>query len=102
MLAAPGAPRLATRLLGADVSLPVLLGPAGLAGVMHPAGEPAVAARGGRGGHALRLAVHVEPPADARGGAGPAMFQLYALRDRADTDRLVDQAAAARAARCWS
>src|SRR4051794_41455713 len=90
VLAAPGVPRLATRLLGSDVALPVLLGPAGLAGVLHPAGEPAVArAAAAAGTHFVWPCMSSHP---LRTGT---MFQLYAMRQRADTDRLVDLAASA-------
>jgi L-lactate dehydrogenase (cytochrome) len=88
-------PRLATRLLGADVSLPVLLGPCGLAGIMHPAGEPAVARAAAAAGTRFVWPCMSTRPLTRTAAAGPAMFQLYALRDRAATDRLLDQAAGA-------
>src|SRR4051794_24378579 len=95
VLAAPGVPRLGTRLLGADVALPVLLGPAGLAGVMHPAAEPAVARAAAAAGTRLVWPCMSSRPLTREAAAGPAMFQLYALRDPAATDRLLDRAAAA-------
>jgi isopentenyl diphosphate isomerase/L-lactate dehydrogenase-like FMN-dependent dehydrogenase len=95
VLTAPGVPRLATRLLGADVSLPVLLGPAGLAGVLHPAGEPAVARAAAAAGTRFVWPAMTSHLLTAAGAPGPAMFQLYAMRRQLDTDRLVDQAATA-------
>jgi isopentenyl diphosphate isomerase/L-lactate dehydrogenase-like FMN-dependent dehydrogenase len=90
VLRAPGVPRLGTRLLGAEVSLPLLLAPAGLAGVMHPAGEPAVArAAAAAGTH------FIWPCMSSRPLQAGTMFQLYAMQRRADTDRLVDLAASA-------
>src|SRR3954451_23840253 len=76
VLAAPGTPSLATRLLGADVSLPVLLGPAGLAGVMHPAAEPAVARAAAAAGTRLVWPCMSTKPLTRAAAPGPAMFQL--------------------------
>jgi isopentenyl diphosphate isomerase/L-lactate dehydrogenase-like FMN-dependent dehydrogenase len=89
------APVTATELLGTPVSLPVVLGPAGLAGLVHADAEPAVAAAAARAGTAFTAAALSSAPLRdiaAAAGGGPLWFQLYATRDRRGCEGLIQQA----------
>jgi L-lactate dehydrogenase (cytochrome) len=82
--------------LGRPVQLPLVLAPTGFTKVLHPAGEPAVAAAAGRRGlpYALSTMATTSVGDLAAGPHGDLWFQLYILRDRGQAGALVDQAAA--------
>jgi len=83
--------------LGRKLPTPLILGPAGLAGVAHPGGE-AVAA-GAAGERDLPFVLSTAGSASiedvAAAATGPLWFQLYLWRDRAVTRALVERARAA-------
>ncbi|WP_265920519.1 alpha-hydroxy acid oxidase [Cupriavidus nantongensis] len=93
-----GERRIATRMLGQEVAMPVALAPTGLAGMQHADGE-ILAARAARDfGVPFTLSTvsicSIEDVAEATGGH-PFWFQLYVMRDRAFVERLMDRARAA-------
>ncbi|WP_444632813.1 alpha-hydroxy acid oxidase [Cupriavidus oxalaticus] len=93
-----GERRIATRMLGQDVAMPVAIAPTGLAGMQHADGE-ILAARAARDfGVPFTLSTvsicSIEDVAEATGGH-PFWFQLYVMRDRAFVERLMDRARAA-------
>ncbi|HUD68699.1 MAG TPA: alpha-hydroxy acid oxidase [Acidimicrobiales bacterium] len=99
-MAVPGAPvtpALATSVLGADVSLPVILAPVGFTRAMAPSGDVA----GATAAHAAKtiftmstMSGHsIEDVAAAAGGQG--WFQLYGLGGRTGSEQLVRRARAA-------
>ncbi|MGZ4352685.1 MAG: alpha-hydroxy acid oxidase [Gaiellaceae bacterium] len=88
----------ATTVLGTEVALPVLLGPAALQGLAHPDGELATARGASAAGTVFCLSTLANcAPADVAAAApgAPRWFQLYAFRDQGITRGLVEQAAAA-------
>jgi isopentenyl diphosphate isomerase/L-lactate dehydrogenase-like FMN-dependent dehydrogenase len=85
---------LATRVLGADISLPFLLAPVGYSRMMHPGGEVAAAAAAGAFGTGYILSTisghkleHVKAAT-----AGPAWFQLYLLGGREPAEAAIERA----------
>ncbi len=88
----------ATTVLGAEVSMPVLLAPTGYQRLAHDAGERATAKAAAAAGTVMVTStfatVSMEDVADAAPG-GHRWFQLYVLRDRGVTAELVQRAAAA-------
>ncbi len=90
------AARTATRVLGSEIALPVLLAPCAFAGHAHPEAEAAAV----RGAHAAGTLAVVSTastlPAEeiARASAGPLWFQLYTEPDRGVTDERVARAEA--------
>jgi isopentenyl diphosphate isomerase/L-lactate dehydrogenase-like FMN-dependent dehydrogenase len=70
---------LRTRVLGCDVSMPVLLAPVGYCRIMHPAGEVAAARAAGAAGTASILStVSGHRLEDVKAASsGPVWFQLY-------------------------
>lgn len=92
-----GVPRLDTRLHGAPIAAPVVFAPCGLAGLVHPEGELAVArVASDRGTIAMfsTFSTHALEQI-AESGSGTKWFQLYLLGGRSGADRLVDRAEAA-------
>jgi L-lactate dehydrogenase (cytochrome) len=92
--------RLAVRVLGQDLDLPVYLAPAGLARVVHPAGEVA-AARGARdAGTAFGLSTASSCPIEdvCAGGDDRTWFQLYLWQSREVVASLIQRAQASGAA----
>ncbi|MBO0774757.1 MAG: alpha-hydroxy-acid oxidizing protein [Actinobacteria bacterium] len=96
-LAGAAGPDTATEVLGRPVPLPLVLAPTGFTRMMHPAGESAVAAAAARRGlpYTLSTMATTSIPDLAAGPHGDLWFQLYVLRDRRQSNALVDQAAAA-------
>ncbi|HUI03697.1 MAG TPA: alpha-hydroxy acid oxidase, partial [Acidimicrobiales bacterium] len=96
MAASPGvpAPDLSTRVLGTDVSMPLLLSPVGFTRMMDPAGDVAAAQAAAAAGTVVSLSSlsghSIAEVGEA--GAGPAWFQLYMLGGRAGAEQLVDRA----------
>lgn len=86
-----------TRLLGSDISFPVLLGPVGYSRLFHPDGEIGIAAAAGAAG-----TIYVLPTISGhsiedvkRATAGPLWFQLYILGGREAAESALDRAARA-------
>jgi L-lactate dehydrogenase (cytochrome) len=86
-------PSLETEVLGVPVSIPVLLAPCGLVGLMHPDGAIGAARAAKRSGTVSVLStVAGTPPEGLAGEPGPRWFQLYAA-DRAIAEGLMQRAA---------
>ena len=87
----------ATTVLGAEVSLPVLIAPTAFHRLAHPDGELATARAAGEAGTVFVLSTlsntRVEDVVAA--ASGPVWFQLYVYRDRAATEALVRRVEAA-------
>ncbi len=86
----------ATTVLGAEVSLPVLLAPIALQRMAHPDGEPATARAAAAAGTVFTLSTLAssrpsEVAEHAPAGA-PRWFQLYVFKDRGVTRALLDEA----------
>ena len=90
--------RLDTRVLGADLRLPVLLSPAGVHCLCDDEGERASARAAAAAGSLFCLSQHatrtIEDVAAAAPRA-PRWYQTYILKDRSVTERLVRRAVAA-------
>jgi isopentenyl diphosphate isomerase/L-lactate dehydrogenase-like FMN-dependent dehydrogenase len=86
--------RTGVRIGGSDLSLPVLLGPAGLNAVVHRHGELAAARAAGNAGtvYTVSTASSFSIEEIARVATGPLWFQLYLWRDREIIGGLVDRA----------
>lgn len=86
----------ATTVLGQHVALPILLGPAGLARLVHPQGEVAAARAAGRAGTAFGLSTGSSTTIEdvAAAADGPLWFQLYLWRDREVIEGLMSRAEA--------
>src|SRR5512137_3082614 len=88
-----------TRMLGAEVAMPVALAPTGLTGMYHADGEILAARAAERFGVPFTLSTmsicSIEDVAAHT--TAPFWFQLYVMRDREFIGRLIDRA---RAARC--
>ncbi|MCC6175346.1 MAG: alpha-hydroxy-acid oxidizing protein [Chloroflexi bacterium] len=86
-----------TTVLGQPVSMPLILAPTGLAGMVWPRGEIEAARAAARRGIIYTVSTHaacsIEEIAEAT--SGPLWFQLYVLRDRDLTRSLVERAKAA-------
>ena len=92
--------RTETTLLGASVSLPVIVGPMGLQRAVHPDGELAMAAGAARAGSLFIVAVNATTSIEEIAAAQPKLplwFQLYNWDDR---DALAGVIARAEAAGC--
>jgi len=83
-----------TRVLGHDLSLPVMLAPVGYSRLMHPGGEVAAAGAAGRAGTAYILSTvsghkleHVKAASK-----GPVMYQLYLMGGRAAAEAAIERA----------
>lgn len=95
MLVDVGALSTATTVLGAPVSLPVLVAPTAFLRLAHPDGEPAVARAAAAAGTIYCLStLATAAPAEVASAApdGRRWFQLYCYRDRGITRALVEQA----------
>ena len=92
--AAVGEPELSTTVLGAELSMPVLLAPCGLVRLMHPDGAAGAArAAHRRGTVAIVSAVAGTPLEDVAAAApGPLWFQLYSPGGAGETQELVGRA----------
>ncbi|WP_418315495.1 alpha-hydroxy acid oxidase [Piscinibacter sakaiensis] len=87
---------LATRIVGHDAKLPLILAPTGLAGMFYPGGEMAAASAAEAAGIPYCLSTNsvasIEEVAAAVPG-GDRWFQLYIMKDRGLTDALLERAA---------
>ena len=83
----------AVDLFGAPVSAPFVIGPTGLAGVARPGAELDLARAAAAFGIPFVMSTAAAVPlADvARASAGRRWFQLYLLRERSLTERLLDE-----------
>ncbi len=89
----------ATTVLGADVSMPVLVAPTALHRMAHPDGEPGMARAAAAAGTVYCLStLATSRPSEvaASAPAAPRWFQVYAFRDRGVTKALVEEAVRAR------
>ena len=86
-----------TRVLGQEVSSPFILGPTGLAGLLWPDGDLAMAraTQAAGVGYCLSTNSNASIESVAQRGRNSFWFQLYVQRDRAMVRSLVDRAAAA-------
>jgi len=80
-------------LFGEKLSLPVIIGPTGLASASWPRGEIAFARAAARNGtrYVMPNAASMDPQAVARAGSGSAWFQLYPPPDRELARRWIAQ-----------
>jgi isopentenyl diphosphate isomerase/L-lactate dehydrogenase-like FMN-dependent dehydrogenase len=95
MLVDVGSPRTATTVLGAEVSMPVLVAPTALHRLAHHDGEPATARAAAAADTILCVStLATTTPAEVAAAApdGRRWFQVYVYKDRAVTRDLVDQA----------
>jgi L-lactate dehydrogenase (cytochrome) len=92
-----GAIDVRTRLLGADVAMPLLLSPTGMSRLFHHGREIAVARAAAGAGVFYSLSTlgttRIEDVAAA--STGPKLFQVYVFRDRGLTRELLDRCRAA-------
>ncbi|HUK26127.1 MAG TPA: alpha-hydroxy acid oxidase [Terriglobales bacterium] len=85
---------LGVRVLGFDLSLPILLAPVGYSRLMHPGGEVAAARAAGKAGTAYILStISGYRLEDVRAATtGPAFFQLYLLGGREAAEGSIERA----------
>ncbi|MBC8037720.1 MAG: alpha-hydroxy-acid oxidizing protein, partial [Rhizobiales bacterium] len=88
---------LKTEMIGQPVSMPVALSPTSTAGMLHADGEILAARVALKEGVPFTLSTlsvcSIEDVAEATGK--PFWFQLYVMRDRSFTEKLIDRAKAA-------
>jgi L-lactate dehydrogenase (cytochrome) len=94
MAVGPVDPDTTTTLLGTPLSLPVVLGPAGLVRVMHPDGAAGVARAAADAGTISVLSTVAGTSLEdvAATATGPMWFQLYAPGGPPQSEELVDRA----------
>jgi isopentenyl diphosphate isomerase/L-lactate dehydrogenase-like FMN-dependent dehydrogenase len=92
-VALPGC-ELCTRVLGFDLSLPILLAPVGYSRLMHPMGEVAAARCAGRAGIGYILStISGHRLEDVRAASpGPVFYQLYLLGGRGAAEAAIERA----------
>jgi 4-hydroxymandelate oxidase len=93
------APNVATRVLGTDLSSPILVAPTAYHRLANPEGEPATARAAAAVGSlycASTLATTALEDVAAAAPGAPQWFQLYVHKDREFTASLIDRAKAAR------
>src|SRR6202162_2338071 len=85
---------LGTRVLGFDLSLPILLAPVGYSRLMHPGGEVAAARAAGRAGIGYILStISGHKLEDVRAGSkGPVFYQLYLMGGRGAAEAGIERA----------
>jgi L-lactate dehydrogenase (cytochrome) len=87
----------AAKMIGVDVAMPVAIAPVGSTGMQHADGEILVARAAQKFGIPFTLSTmsicSIEDVAEAV--KSPFWFQLYVMRDRGFTERLIDRAKAA-------
>ncbi|HYP79617.1 MAG TPA: alpha-hydroxy acid oxidase, partial [Steroidobacteraceae bacterium] len=88
---------MATRILGAPASMPLVIGPTGMAGMVHGDGEILAAQAAEAFGIPFCLStVSICSIEDVRAATtAPFWFQLYVMKDRGYTAELIDRAEAA-------
>lgn len=87
---------LATSIVGQEVSMPLALAPVGMLGMQHPDGEILAARAAGKAGVPFTLSTMSNCSIEdvARHTDRPFWFQIYVMRDREFSDRLIDRAKA--------
>jgi isopentenyl diphosphate isomerase/L-lactate dehydrogenase-like FMN-dependent dehydrogenase len=85
---------LRTRVLGCELSIPVLLAPVGYCRVMHPGGEIAASRAAGKAGAGYILSTVSGHPLEKVKAAsgGPAWYQLYLTGGRAAAEQAISRA----------
>ena len=87
-----------TQMMGQDVAMPVAIAPTGMTGMQHADGEILAARAAKKFGIPFTLSTmsicSIEDVAEGTGGH-PFWFQLYLMRDREFSGRLIDRAKAA-------
>ena len=84
-----------TTVLGAPVSMPILIAPTAMQKFAHPEGEAATARAAARAGTIMVLSTSATMRPAAVAAAAPdaaRWFQVYVLRDRGITQALIDEA----------
>jgi L-lactate dehydrogenase (cytochrome) len=96
MLAGVADVDLSTTLLGQPVSIPLIGSPTGMAGLMHPAGEPAIAGALHRRGGIYAVSAGASYPVEEviREAPGSTWLQLYLARDRGVVEAMIARAQA--------
>lgn len=86
-----------TKLLGSEVSSPIIVAPTGASELFHRAAEPAVAAAAADFGTWYTLSTMSNTSLEdvARAAEGPGMLQLYVFKDRERVVSLVERCRAA-------
>src|SRR4051812_20109653 len=87
---------LSTTVLGARVSMPVLVAPTAFQGLAHPDRELATVRAAGKAGTLMALSTLATSSIDevCAAASGPVWFQLYVFKDRGATEALVRRAEA--------
>src|SRR5271156_6855487 len=85
---------LRTRVLGSELSMPLLLAPVGFSRVMHPGGEVDAAGAAGAAGTAYILStVSGHKLEDVKAGSsGPVFYQLYLMGGRGASEAVIERA----------
>src|SRR5277367_1912508 len=85
---------LRTRVLGFNLSLPIMLAPVGYSRLMHPGGEVAAARAAGRAGIGYILStISGHKLEDVKAGSsGPVFYQLYLMGGRGAAEASIDRA----------
>ncbi len=88
---------LATRVLGADLSMPLFLSPTGMSRLFHHGRELAVARAAAAAGTMYSLSTVATTSLEdvAKATSGPKLFQIYVFKDRGLTRELVARCKAA-------
>lgn len=88
---------LTTRLLGREVSMPLMLSPTALTRLFHTSAEPAVAAAAARAGIYFSMSTLATTTLEQIAAlcSGPKLFQIYIFRDRGLTTELAARCKAA-------
>jgi isopentenyl diphosphate isomerase/L-lactate dehydrogenase-like FMN-dependent dehydrogenase len=88
---------LRTRVLGFDLSIPILLAPVGYSRLMHPAGELGAARAAGKAGIGYILStISGYKLEDVKAASsGPVLYQLYLMGGRAASEAAIGRARAA-------
>jgi isopentenyl diphosphate isomerase/L-lactate dehydrogenase-like FMN-dependent dehydrogenase len=89
------APATATRVLGAEVSMPLFVAPVAFQRMAHPDGEGGMARAAAAAGTVMCVStLATSTPAEVAAAApgAPLWFQLYCFRDRGVTQTLIDEA----------
>lgn len=85
---------LRTTVLGQEISMPVIIAPAGNARIFHPDGEPGIARAAGAAGTIHCVSTFTGYPIEeiTAAASGPVFFQLYFVGGRANAERNLDRA----------
>ena len=88
---------LRTRVLGTEISFPVILAPVGYSRLMHPGGEVAAARAAGKAGTGYILStISGHKLEDVKAGStGPVWYQLYLVGGRVAAEGAIERARAA-------